>query len=125
MKVQVKTFFCAAHQLTDSEFLVTKACSRLHGHTYGVIVDAESDELKGGMVVDFKGIKDVINQTLDHKFVNDVFAQTLGWEKKESTAENIALFLKMAMAKAYPSLTLGIKLCEGYKGEENTSWVQL
>jgi 6-pyruvoyltetrahydropterin/6-carboxytetrahydropterin synthase len=125
MNVEVKTFFCAAHQLPDSEFLVQKKCANLHGHTYGVVVSAESDELKGGMVVDFKGIKNIIDDTLDHKFVNDVFTQTPGWEKSETTAENIALFLAMKISKAYPLLKISIKLCEGYKGPESTSWVQI
>lgn|SRR3990167_8931812 len=60
-KLVVQHYFDAAHQLTDSPDLVTKACARLHGHTYAVVVEAEAEQLNGaGMVIDFKAIKETI-----------------------------------------------------------------
>ena len=33
-KLEVNRFFDAAHDLPDSENLITKQCTNLHGHTY-------------------------------------------------------------------------------------------
>ncbi len=121
-KIEVRTFFSAAHQLPDSEHLVSKPCAALHGHTYLAIVSCSTDVLKGGMVVDFKAIKNLIEKHLDHTFINDVFASTPGWEEKETTAEHIARFIQEKIEDEL-ELDATVKLCEGYKGEESTSWV--
>ena len=71
MKLSVSDFFHASHTLPDSEYLITKECTRLHGHTYLAKVEIESDELKAGMIVDFKAVKDII-KLFDHRHVNDV-----------------------------------------------------
>lgn len=118
MKIIVRHYFDSAHQLPDTEWLVTKACARLHGHTYAVIVDADNELNKGGMVIDFKAIKQVIDK-LDHQFINDVFAENN--IDLFPTAENIAIVLYRWIEE------LGVKVnqisvCEGYKGEERASW---
>ncbi len=41
MKLSVKHYFDASHQLPDTKYLVTKACARLHGHTYAVKIDID------------------------------------------------------------------------------------
>ena len=44
----------------------------LHGHNYSVEVEVKSDELKDGMVIDFRLVKKLINsicEELDHKTV--------------------------------------------------------
>lgn len=118
MKIQVQHFFDSAHQLKDSPELITKACARLHGHTYAVKIEAEAELNSAGMVIDFRAIKDVIDQ-LDHQYINDIF------EKKnitlQPTAENIAIVLAGWIEM------LGVKVnsvavCEGYKGAEKASW---
>lgn len=118
-RIEVQHYFDAAHQLEDSDFLITKACARLHGHTYAVKVTAEAEELNpAGMVIDFKAIKEAID-VLDHRYINDVFVAhnvTL-----QPTAENIAVFLADRIT------ALGVKVsqiavCEGYKGAERASW---
>lgn len=118
MKLQIKHFFDASHQLPDTEYLVSKGCARLHGHTYAVQVTLESEELKGGMVVDFRAVKDIIDE-LDHQHVNDIFKKDN--YDKESSAENIALWL-VKRIKEDLGFTAVVAICEGYKGAEKASW---
>lgn len=122
-KLEIKRFFDAAHQLTDSPELVTKACARLHGHTYLVKVEIEGDKNpKSGMVADFKGIKDIID-IFDHRFINDVFAERDHFQ--QTTAENISWFIYNEICRKYGSFGIGkikVSVCEGYKGLENASW---
>lgn len=127
MNIEIRHFFDAAHQLPDSEYLITKACARLHGHTYAVIVEASCEpwDIKGGMIVDFKGIKNIIDE-LDHQFINDIFKKSKSWKDKETTSENIGLYLKERITKEYKYLTnLGVSICEGYKGPERANWTHV
>lgn len=70
-----------AHNLTlDYE----SKCQRLHGHNWIVTVYCRSKDLdKNGMVCDFAHIKGIVNEKLDHRYLNDVF-------DFNPTAENIA-----------------------------------
>jgi len=75
--------FCAAHQLTNA---YSEECNvSVHGHTFKILVQIQVKELVGGMVVDFKKVKEVINQ-LDHKNLNEIL-------DFEPTAENITKYL--------------------------------
>lgn len=117
--IEVQHYFDAAHQLKDSEWLVTKACARLHGHTYAVKVTAETEELNGaGMVIDFKAIKEAID-VLDHRYINDVFAEE--GVDLQPTAENIAVYLANKINDLGVHVTK-VAVCEGYKGAERASW---
>ena len=117
--IEVQHYFDAAHQLPDTEWLVTKACARLHGHTYAVKITAKTKKLNGaGMVIDFKAIKEVVD-VLDHRYINDIF-KDYGYEKAP-TAENIAIFLAKEVAKLGVKVTK-VSVCEGYKGIERASW---
>jgi len=120
MKMQVKHFFDASHQLPDSEDLVTKACARLHGHTYAVIVEVEADNDKHGMIIDFKAVKSVIDDDLDHRHINETFDR-LGFNH-EPTAENIAKFISQRLEEKL-DLRCTVTLAEGYKGADRASWV--
>ncbi len=112
--------FDASHILPDTEHLYTKACARQHGHTYvaKVIIEADQNE-KGGMVVDFGLIKNIIDE-LDHRHINDVF------EKRdfnhEPTAENIARFIFDRIWKETKLKPFNVSIAEGYKGESLSSW---
>lgn len=119
-KLEVRHFFDAAHQLTDSIDLVTKACARLHGHTYAVIVDAQANTLNdAGMVVDFKAIKNIIDR-FDHYYINDVFTQN--GISLQPTAENIAKVIAGWIHDELAITVNSVSVCEGYKGADKASW---
>lgn len=59
-------------------------CRRVHGHNWIITVYCKSKSLNAnGMVVDFKNIKDLIHNYLDHQTLNDILPFN-------PTAENIA-----------------------------------
>ena len=120
-ELTVRHFFDASHQLKDSKDLVSKGCARLHGHTYGVIISVIGNNDKGGMVVDFKAIKDVIDELFDHRHINEVF--TLLNDESQPTAENIARMISEQIALHCKVEVKSVQLCEGYKGMERSSWV--
>lgn len=133
MRLEIKDFFEAQHQLPDTEFLVTKACNNYHGHTYFVKVSFKGDELKGGMIVDFKGIKQIIAQ-LDHTAIYEagnpmiIAIKQLKPEQEvivlndPPSSENISKFIYESILKKYNVQNLSVSLCEGYKGEEKACW---
>jgi 6-pyruvoyl tetrahydropterin synthase/QueD family protein len=140
--ITVTRFFEAAHMLPDSPNLITKQCSNLHGHTYHVVVTAESvDNRRNGMVVDFRAIKDIIDR-LDHTVILredyiaildavNVIRENQGLSKQEGvslegnpTAENIASYLHKQILEAYPDLLdINVLVAEGYKDKDHTSYV--
>ncbi len=120
MKLKVRHFFDASHQLPDTPDLISKGCARLHGHTYAVIVELEGDNSRNGMVVDFKAVKDVID-TLDHQHINSIFEQK--GIHYPPTAENIAIFLVDLIEIVLKIPVVKLSICEGYKGVERSSWV--
>jgi 6-pyruvoyltetrahydropterin/6-carboxytetrahydropterin synthase len=79
--------FSASHQLIGLP--EEHPCSRLHGHNYVVTVELTSIGLnKVGFIVDYRDlepIKQFIDNTLDHRHLNDIF-------KFNPTAENMAKF---------------------------------
>lgn len=51
------------------------SCRFLHGHSGKILVTLQGEELKNGMVFDFKNldfIKKFIDESLDHKFIMDI-----------------------------------------------------
>ena len=58
--IKVSEFFEAAHRIPDNEYLVTKQCSRLHGHTYLANITIEANNKENGFVVDFAKIKNIV-----------------------------------------------------------------
>lgn len=116
MKIYLRHYFDASHQLPDTEHLLTKGCANLHGHTYAVKVWVEGDNKNSGMVVDFKMIKQTIDE-LDHQHLNNYM--------KIPTSENISIFLwdrLNGVLKPHGAKVTEIHLCEGYKGETKASW---
>ena len=94
-KTFVETSFSAAHQLKGYKGL----CGELHGHTWTVRVEVETDKLdKVGMTIDFKDLKkkvDSIISEFDHRCIN----QRRPFIKKNPTAENLARYIYRKMAK--------------------------
>lgn len=75
--------FEAAHRLLEHG----GECNRLHGHSYELWVTVSGPLGAGGMVMDFKDLKEAVQRAvvdvLDHRYLNDLFAF-------ETTAENLA-----------------------------------
>lgn len=75
------TFDCA-HMLSGHK----GACKNLHGHTYKLLVTVSADELQfldessKGMIMDFKDLKEIVNQEIiskfDHAFVTDASTES-------------------------------------------------
>ncbi len=74
----------AAHQLALN---YESKCKNLHGHNWIIYVTCQSETLDAnGMVVDFKHIKNLVSDMLDHQYLNDVL-------QCNPTAENIARWI--------------------------------
>lgn len=140
MLIEVNHFFDAAHQLEDSQDLVTKACHNLHGHTYHVNVKAFGPNINHGMVVDFKKIKQIIDRfdhttiLQDNDFGNEVMlvvkryvpSQKVILLDNKPTAENIGLKIREDIFKEIPHLTeITITITEGFKGADKSSSVTI
>lgn len=141
MDIKIQHYFDAAHQLPDSEDLVSKGCATLHGHTYKVIVEAYGEPRASGMLIDFKAVKQTIdrldhapillegnqhinalhNEFLDGKVPNDVVVLS-----EPPTAENIAKYIYNQLESMFVArnlFNLVVSVCEGYKGEDKANWV--
>jgi 6-pyruvoyltetrahydropterin/6-carboxytetrahydropterin synthase len=106
-KLKYRTHFDAAHQLLDSESLVTKKCSKLHGHRWEVEVIIKTDRLKDGMIIDFKEIKEVVDK-LDHQYLNDFYENPTA----EIISTSIYKTLKEKCLKRLESFTLEVTVWE-------------
>lgn len=134
MELTVKHFIDAGHILPDTEHLLSKGCSRLHGHTYAFIVKFQGKELQGGMLLDFKKIKEVIDR-LDHRTLinrethpglHDALCnnpdQLVSFPYIPSS-ENISQYVAEQLLKEFPQIgAFEVSVCEGYKGEERANW---
>ena len=83
-EVKKRLEISAAHFLTlDYE----SKCSNLHGHNWIIDIYLRSETLdKNGMVMDFTHIKRRIEDTFDHKVINEVV-------DFNPTAENLAKYI--------------------------------
>lgn len=63
-------------------------CVNFHGHNWMITIQVSGQKLnKYGMLLDFKRIKDLIKDKIDHDDLNEVF-------KFNPTAENIATWVR-------------------------------
>lgn len=79
-------------------------CSRIHGHNWIITVHCKGKQLTDyGMLVDFKHIKEFVQDKLDHKYINDVV-------NFNPTAENIARWICDEVDKICPIDTFCYKV---------------
>jgi len=90
--LQKRLEISASHYLTlDYE----SKCQNLHGHNWIITVFCKSEKLdKNGMVTDFSKIKELINNKIDHKNLNEVF-------DFNPTAENMAYWVCKNVPNCY------------------------
>lgn len=70
-------------------------CKYLHGHNFRITVYCRKQSLNSnGMIIDFKEIKKLVHDKLDHKNLNDVFSFN-------PTAESIAECLCLTVPFCY------------------------
>lgn len=97
----------ASHRLNLS---YTSECENLHGHNWIVIVWCRSKQLNpDGMVVDFAHIKQMIQEKLDHKNLNEVLSFN-------PTAENIAKWICNQIPQCFKVMV--------QESENNIAWYE-
>jgi 6-pyruvoyltetrahydropterin/6-carboxytetrahydropterin synthase len=105
MEIGTKVSFSAAHRLTFHK----GQCKNLHGHNWKVEIQIQSLNYDN-MVVDFGLLKQFVKDSFDHKVLvyeqDDILLQrTDGMTRAvlpfETTAENIAKFLSVAIKEQF------------------------
>ncbi|MEI6125035.1 MAG: 6-carboxytetrahydropterin synthase QueD [Pseudomonadota bacterium] len=85
-EVSVQSFFSSAHRLRNYQ----GKCEALHGHNWKVEIIVHASALNDiGLAMDFKELKNILNDSLaylDHACLNDLPPFT----EKNPSAENIA-----------------------------------
>ena len=89
-ELKVKTRFAGAHQLT----MVGEKCENLHGHNWHVEVCVTGEKLNSaGVLADFgdikRAVRKVVQEELDHKFLNELEI----FEGVQPTSERIAVYI--------------------------------
>jgi 6-pyruvoyltetrahydropterin/6-carboxytetrahydropterin synthase len=101
--VFIETHFAASHKLFGYQGL----CKELHGHTWKVRVEVETDRInKIGISFDFKKLKMItesVIRKIDHKHLNDIPP----FDTQNPTAENLSRYI---FENVKEKLRSGIKL---------------
>lgn len=94
----VETHFTSAHKIHG----YSGHCGRLHGHTWKVRVEVETQKLNSiGISMDFKELKRLIQiplGKLDHVYLNEIPP----FDKENPTAEHLAAFIYKEIKKLLP-----------------------
>lgn len=94
-EVSVRGDFSSSHHLRDYD----GKCENVHGHNWNVEVVYMSEKLNNvGLVIDFKILKEKLNEvldTLDHTDLNAIQY----FQKFNPSSENIAYYIFMQLSK--------------------------
>ena len=100
--VKVRSQFSSAHNLRGYK----GECEGLHGHNWRVEITARKECLNGmGMVVDFKELKEALNETiadLDHRHLNELEF----FKDVNPTSENIARYVYEKITGKAPEMNI-------------------
>ena len=109
--------FSAAHFIPNEKAGV---CSRVHGHTYFANVTIGGNELdETGFLVNFRDIKSIINDTFDHRLMNDLEA----FQNTPPSTENVAKLIFEKIEAHLDTLSHGPKVLQVHLRETPTSYV--
>ena len=99
-ELSVESHFSAAHHLLNYE----GKCENTHGHNWKVEITIIGEELdKSGMLIDFKILKSILNETLeylDHKNLNELEE----FKSASPSSENVSRFIYCELKKKLPQL---------------------
>lgn len=109
--------FSATHFIPNEKAGV---CSRVHGHTYFANVTIGGNELdEMGFLVNFRDIKSIINDTFDHRLMNDLEA----FQGTPPSTESVAKLIFEKIEAHLDTLSHGPKVLQVYLRETPTSYV--
>ncbi len=126
-KISKEFDFCYGHrvwsQTLNTEFSLDGClkCRHLHGHQGKILIYLEADELKDGMVTDFKHLnwfKAFLDDVLDHKFILDIndplYSKLLSDVQKEELVKFDEDYYLVDLTKFKDEESYLIELYEGY-----------
>ena len=109
MKLSCTFRFAASHYLTKYH----GKCENLHGHNYKLIITIEDEVKEDGMVMDFKIIKQTVNEhvvdILDHTHLND--------RLPNPSAENLAVWIWEKLSDKLPLTNVAVYETDDYLAE--------
>ncbi|MBI4235713.1 6-carboxytetrahydropterin synthase QueD [Candidatus Peregrinibacteria bacterium] len=109
MQLHTTFSFAASHFLTKYH----GKCENLHGHNYKLIVTIEDTVKKDGMVMDFKIIKEKVNEKviskIDHTHLNDLI--------ENPSAENMSIWIWDQLKNELPLKKIKLYETEDYSCE--------
>ena len=106
-ELKVKSRFAGAHQLT----MVGQKCENLHGHNWHVEVCVTGEKLnEAGVLADFgdikKAVRKVVEDELDHKFLNELEI----FKGVQPTSERIAVYIAKRVQSLLNELENDVKV---------------
>lgn len=126
-KISKEFDFCYGHrvwsQTLNTEFSLDGClkCRHLHGHQGKILIYLEANELKDGMVTDFKHLnwfKAFLDDVLDHKFILDIndplYSKLLSDVQKEELVKFDEDYYLVDLTKFKDEESYLIELYEGY-----------
>lgn len=116
--------FEACHSLVEYE----GACNRLHGHSYKMTVAVEGVPKNDGLVIDFKYLKNIVNEVIidkvDHYNLNEVMPTEFSLQGN-TTCENMIVAFWYALDHEITERFEGVKLSELKLWETENSFAVL